>query len=65
MLYEVITLLKVFTTPNLNRYLKTRLFLTMGLFSKDKPYLKNLIINEANKIINNEKDWLLMFGALV
>jgi len=58
-------LLKVFTTPNLNRYLKTRLFLTMGLFSKDKPYLKNLIINEANKIINNEKDWLLMFGALV
>ncbi|ABR54265.1 conserved hypothetical protein [Methanococcus vannielii SB] len=58
-------ILKIFTAKNISRYLKVRLFLTLGVLSKDKPYLKNIIINEANNILQYEKDWLIIFGALV
>ncbi|ABO34874.1 conserved hypothetical protein [Methanococcus maripaludis C5] len=58
-------LLKLFTSPNTDRYVKARMFYTIGSLSENKPYLKNILLHEANKIINNEKDWLLIFSALV
>jgi len=41
------------------------MFYTIGLLSKTKPYLKTILIHEANKTIKNEKDWLLTFAALI
>ncbi|MBA2862063.1 hypothetical protein [Methanococcus maripaludis] len=58
-------LLKLFTSPNTDRYVKAKMFYTIGMLSQTKPYLKTILIHEVNKIINNEKDWLLIFTALV
>uniref|UniRef100_A9AAR5 HEAT repeat protein n=1 Tax=Methanococcus maripaludis (strain C6 / ATCC BAA-1332) TaxID=444158 RepID=A9AAR5_METM6 len=58
--------LKLFTSPNTDRFVKAEMFHTMGVLSQTKPYLKTILMHEVNKIINNEKeDWLLIFTALV
>lgn len=58
-------LLKLFTSENTDRFVKAKMFYTIGLLSKTKPYLKTILIHEANKTIKNEKDWLLTFAALI
>ncbi|WP_459200907.1 HEAT repeat domain-containing protein [Methanococcus sp. CF] len=58
-------LLKLFTSPNTDRFVKAKMFYTIGLLSKTKPYLRNILINEANKSIHGKQDWLSTFSALV
>jgi len=58
-------LLKLFTSPNIDRYVKSKMFYTIALLSETKPYLKTILINEVSKTINTEEDWLLIFAALI